>query len=78
MGPLCTPTDIIAADIDLPETKPGDYVLIHKSGAYGLSYSATHFLGHPTPSEILVDQDKMFVIKKKGGKEELYNFYMSI
>ena len=75
VGPLCTPTDIIAYDVELPVLTSGDYVLIHRSGAYALTASAMHFLGHPTPAEMLIDQGKLCTIKQKGGIAEHYNLY---
>jgi diaminopimelate decarboxylase len=53
-GPLCTPLDILAKNIALPATKPGDLVVIFQSGAYGYTASPDRFLGHPSISEILV------------------------
>ncbi len=49
VGPLCTPLDILAQNIDLPVTQVGDLVVIYQSGAYGYSASPLHFLSHPLP-----------------------------
>ena len=54
VGPLCTPLDILADKMPLPEAQPGDLVAVLQSGAYGLTASPTAFLGHPVPAEILV------------------------
>ncbi len=53
-GPLCTPLDILAKNIALPPTKPGDLVVVFQSGAYGYTASPDRFLGHPSISEMLV------------------------
>ncbi|NNG24215.1 pyridoxal-dependent decarboxylase, exosortase A system-associated [Telluria aromaticivorans] len=54
VGPLCTPLDVLADRMELPRADVGDLVVVFQSGAYGLSASPTAFLGHATPSEVLV------------------------
>jgi len=54
VGPLCTPLDVLAAQMLLPAAAVGDLVVVFQSGAYGLSASPTAFLGHPAPAEVLV------------------------
>ncbi|MEH6388614.1 pyridoxal-dependent decarboxylase, exosortase A system-associated [Pseudomonas profundi] len=53
-GPLCTPLDILADKVSLPEAAPGDWLVVLQSGAYGASASPASFLGHPTVVELLV------------------------
>ena len=54
VGPLCTPLDLLADRMPLPQAEPGDLVVIFQSGAYGYSASPHRFLGHPAPVEVLV------------------------
>lgn len=54
VGPLCTPLDILAQQVELPPAQPGDWIVVFQSGAYGYTASPTRFLGHPAPSELLV------------------------
>jgi diaminopimelate decarboxylase len=54
VGCLCTPLDLLALDVALPETKIGDLIVVFQAGAYGLTASPTAFLGHPVPVEVLV------------------------
>jgi diaminopimelate decarboxylase len=54
VGPLCTPLDILAAQIELAVAQPGDLIGVYQSGAYGFSTSPIAFLGHPPPAQILV------------------------
>jgi diaminopimelate decarboxylase len=54
VGPLCTPLDRIADQVELPRASPGDVIAIFMAGAYGLTASPWEFLGHPRPGEILV------------------------
>jgi len=53
VGPLCTPLDLMAERMPLPEAQPGDLVVIFQSGAYGASASPHGFLGHPPVVEVL-------------------------
>ncbi|MDE2370315.1 MAG: pyridoxal-dependent decarboxylase, exosortase A system-associated [Burkholderiales bacterium] len=54
VGPLCTPLDILADRMELPQAEIGDLVVIFQSGAYGPSASPQAFLGHPACTEVLV------------------------
>jgi diaminopimelate decarboxylase len=54
VGCLCTPLDLLASDVDLPEAGIGDLVVVLQAGAYGLTASPTAFLSHPAPVEVLV------------------------
>jgi diaminopimelate decarboxylase len=54
-GPLCTPLDTWARGVQAPEVRPGDLVRVPNVGAYGLSASLVAFLGHPAPSEVVID-----------------------
>jgi len=40
----------LAADHAAAALRTGDLVAVLHAGAYGLSYSPTGFLGHPTPA----------------------------
>ncbi|MEO5939043.1 MAG: pyridoxal-dependent decarboxylase, exosortase A system-associated [Sphingomonas sp.] len=54
VGPLCTPLDRLADQVELPIAQPGGVIAVFMAGAYGLSASPHDFLGHPKPAEILV------------------------
>lgn len=54
VGPLCTPLDLLADRMDLARADIGDLVVVFQSGAYGLTASPGHFLGHPAAIEVLV------------------------
>jgi diaminopimelate decarboxylase len=54
VGPLCTPLDLLADRMELPQADIGDLVVIFQSGAYGASASPQPFLGHPAVVEVLV------------------------
>ncbi|MFT3717858.1 pyridoxal-dependent decarboxylase, exosortase A system-associated [Pseudorhodoferax sp.] len=54
VGPLCTPLDLLAERMPLPEAQVGDLIVVFQSGAYGASASPAAFLGHPACVEVLV------------------------
>jgi diaminopimelate decarboxylase len=53
-GPLCTSLDRLGV-MELPELRPGDLLAFGMTGAYGYTEAMTHFLSHPSPSEIWAD-----------------------
>ena len=54
VGPLCTPLDLLADRMALPEARPGDLIALYQSGAYGATASPRGFLSHPDLVEVLV------------------------
>jgi diaminopimelate decarboxylase len=58
-GPLCTPLDVWARRAELSAVSPGDVVRVANVGAYGLSASLVTFLGHPLPTEVVVDDGRI-------------------
>ena len=54
VGCLCTPLDLLADKVELPDTEIGDFVVIFQSGAYAMTASPHDFLSHPSPKEVLV------------------------
>ena len=54
VGPLCTPLDLLAENMEMARADVGDLIVVFQSGAYGLSASPTAFLSHPPPAEVLV------------------------
>lgn len=55
VGCLCTPLDRLGDMVNVPRAEVGDLVAVFMAGAYGLSASPAGFLGHPAPSELLVN-----------------------
>lgn len=54
VGPSCTPLDVMADRMNMPQAQVGDFVVVFQSGAYGASASPQGFLGHPACLEVLV------------------------
>jgi diaminopimelate decarboxylase len=66
VGPLCTPYDSFANDWPSPKADIGDTLAIFQSGAYASTSSPTGLLSHPSPMELLVDNNEISVIRKRG------------
>jgi diaminopimelate decarboxylase len=54
VGCLCTPLDMIADEVMLPDTDVGDLIAVFCAGAYGLSASPQSFLSQAKAQELLV------------------------
>jgi diaminopimelate decarboxylase len=54
VGPLCTPLDLLADQMELGRADVGDLVVVLQSGAYGMTASPAAFLSHPAAVEVLV------------------------
>ncbi|WP_066781873.1 pyridoxal-dependent decarboxylase, exosortase A system-associated [Sphingomonas sp. CCH5-D11] len=54
VGCLCTPLDRLADRVALPTADVGDVIAIFLAGAYGATASPSAFLGHPSPTEVVV------------------------
>lgn len=66
VGPLCTPLDILARGINLPQAEIGDLVGVFQSGAYARSASPMGFLSHGTPPEVWTDGGADWLIRRRG------------
>lgn len=70
-GPLCTPADVIGQGVEINKNmKEGNYIVIDKVGAYGLTYSPLAFLGHRRPIEIMSYKNRIYVLRERGEVEE--------
>lgn len=66
-GPLCTPADQFANAVELPPLAEGDLVAVLHAGAYGMSFSPTAFLSHPTPAEVLIENGAARLLRPRGA-----------
>jgi len=69
-GPVCESTDIVGRDRTLPPLAAGDLVAIHDTGAYG-SAMASNYNRRPLPAEVLVDDGKWRVIRKRQTIDDM-------
>lgn len=66
VGPLCTPLDVLARGINMPDAEVGDLVGVFQSGAYARSSSPLGFLSHPAPPEVWTDNGEHRLIRRRG------------
>ena len=71
VGPLCTPLDVLARNVLLPEVEVGDLVGVFQSGAYARAASPLGFLSHVTPPEVLVADGVARLVRRRGSYAEL-------
>jgi diaminopimelate decarboxylase len=71
VGPLCTPLDVLARELDLPVAGVGDLIGIFQSGAYARTASPLGFLSHPSPPEVLVEDGQVRLIRRRGTYRDL-------
>ncbi|MGA2465567.1 MAG: pyridoxal-dependent decarboxylase, exosortase A system-associated [Thermodesulfobacteriota bacterium] len=65
VGPLCTTLDILGRDIAVESPRVGDIIAFLNSGSYGFTSSPLLFLGHETPTELLLQENGIKIIRSK-------------
>ena len=70
VGPICETGDTFARDRLLPPLRSGDLVAIKNAGAYG-AVMASSYNTRPLVPEVLVDGDKITVIRPRTSLDEL-------
>jgi len=71
-GPICSPIDVIAEELLLPEAYPGDLIGFFNAGAYGWSMSLQNFLSFSSCREIIIDKENgNRIIREKSDVEDI-------
>ncbi len=70
-GKICESGDILAKDVLLPPTKPGDILAFYSTGAYNHSM-ASNYNKIPIPAVVLLYQGKDELLVKRQNLEELH------
>ncbi|MGI6458164.1 MAG: diaminopimelate decarboxylase [bacterium] len=70
VGPICESSDVFGRHRDLPPLANGNLLAICSAGAYGFSM-ASHYNGRVKPAEVLVKDDKYYLVRKREELEEL-------
>lgn len=75
-GPLCFSGDFIAKGILLPIIEPGDYIVIHDTGAYTLSmWSRYNSRQIPKVIGIKSTDSKFLILKERESVEKVVDFW---
>jgi diaminopimelate decarboxylase/aspartate kinase len=56
VGPICESSDFLGRDRRLPETQPGDVLLIENAGAYGAAMASRYNLREPAREVALAER----------------------
>ena len=70
VGPVCESSDVVGRDRLLPPVEVGDLVAIGGAGAYGAAM-ASNYNRRPLPVEVLVDQGRWRVIRRRQTVDDL-------
>lgn len=70
VGPICESGDFLAKDRELSMVEPGELLAVMSAGAYGFAM-ASNYNARPRPAEILVKEDRHFVIRARESYEDL-------
>ncbi|VFP78259.1 Diaminopimelate decarboxylase [Buchnera aphidicola (Cinara cuneomaculata)] len=83
-GPLCESGDVftvkdtgIILPRNLPKVSPGDYIIIHNTGAYGSSMSS-NYNSRPFIPEILYKKKKFKLIRRRQTIQEMLSLETSL
>jgi diaminopimelate decarboxylase len=70
VGPLCESSDTLGKDRRMQAPSPGDLMAIYDVGAYG-SAMASNYNRRTTPAEVLVDNGRVCVVKRRQTIDDL-------
>ncbi len=70
VGPVCETGDFFARDRVMPKVKPNDILAVLTAGAYGFAL-ASQYNGRPRPAEVLVNGDRVRLIRPRETFEDL-------
>ena len=70
VGPICESGDFLAKERLIAKVKEGDYLALMSAGAYGFSMSS-NYNSRLRAAEVIVDKDKVAVIRKRETYRDL-------
>ncbi|SDL87098.1 diaminopimelate decarboxylase [Modicisalibacter muralis] len=70
VGPVCETGDFLGKDRELA-LAPGDLLAVRSAGAYGF-VMASNYNSRPRPPEVMVDGDRVHLVRRREGIEALW------
>ena len=70
VGPICESGDFFAKDVDVPQTKHNDLVVIHSAGAYGF-VMASNYNSRGKVAEVAIIDGKDYLIRRRENFEDI-------
>jgi diaminopimelate decarboxylase len=70
VGPICESSDFLAKERKIPKLDQDELIAVMSAGAYGFSMS-TNYNSRPRVAEVLVRDDRMYVIRQRESYEDL-------
>ncbi len=70
VGPVCESGDFLAKGRRLPPLRPGDLLVVHTAGAYGMAM-ASQYNSRPRAAEVLVDGGAVRLIRRRETYEDV-------
>lgn len=71
VGPICSSTDVLAADRAMPDVRNGDVLGIMNAGAYGFTM-ASNWNTRSLPAEVLVEDGEAVVIRERQEWDDMF------
>ena len=73
-GQICENSDIFSKNVFMPTAEEGDILIFKDAGAYGY-VMASNYNNRPRPAEIMVDNSKHNLIRRRENAEDLLRLY---
>jgi len=73
-GPLCFANDIVARNVDLPEAREGDYLVIHDTGGYTFGMWS-NYVSRMFPKVISKEGNHYSIIRERETLDDIFRFW---
>lgn len=70
VGPICESGDYLAREREVAEVKSGEFLAVMSAGAYGMVMSS-NYNGRRRPAEIMIDNNKISVVRSRETFDHL-------
>jgi len=74
-GPLCFSGDFLARERLLPDSEPGDWIIVQDAGAYTLS-AVSRYNSRPMPKVVMDDIPRWRLLRERDSADDVVNFWI--